>query len=409
MKRIASGHAGLTNTLSSLFDDVSGGGGQTPEEILTHALKKTIRVMGGKAGNIRIYDSGTGNLRLAASHGVSARYRNYKKALHLHNSAAGRVFIKQEVYIAGNLANNGFYFHPEYAADEGIRSLICLPLTARGRKIGVFSVYFSGARKFSKCEVDFLSMLVKFLASYMANLILEKEVGKGHLDLAKVLIKMLEEKDAYTRGHSERVRDYAINIGEKLRLDEKDFRALADFSVLHDIGKVTIDSNILNSPNKLTESEWEQVKEHPLVGERILRSVDGFSSSIPIIKHHHERPDGKGYPDGLKGEEIPLLARIVAVCDSFDAMVSMRAYRDALSIEKAKQELLENAGTQFDARIAGIMAGMIESGEVRVPGDEEDSVQFMAGGVGIPSFQASVFPGRSTASPGIGFDAYFKP
>ncbi len=116
-------------------------------------------------------------------------------------------------------------------------------------------------------------MLVKFLASYMANLILEKEVGKNHINLAKVLIKMLEEKDAYTRGHSERVRGYAVKIGEKLDLDEKDFRTLADFSILHDIGKVTIDCNILNSPNKLSESEWEKVRD-PLAGERILQSAD---------------------------------------------------------------------------------------------------------------------------------------
>ena len=386
--------AKLSSSLRSLFENVSSRCEQSPEEIFNHAVRKTVRLMGAKAGNIRLYDASSKKLQLAASYGVSSRYRNYKYALDLYNSASGRVFTGQEAYISENLASNNFYYHPEYAAAEGIYSMICLPLTASGRKMGVFSVYFHEPREFSKEEVDFLSMLVNFLASSLANRMLEQEVGRSHFDLAKVLIKVMEEKDLYTRGHSERVREYAVKIGERLNLSEKDFRALSEFSILHDIGKVTIDSRILNKPGKLTAEEWDKIKEHPLIGERILHAVDGFSSSIPIIKHHHERLDGTGYPDGLKGDEIPLLARIVAVCDSFDAMVSRRSYRDALSVESARLELIENSGTQFDAEIVKIMVDLIGSGKIQIFFEEEPSFQFAGESGGFPALNAADVMGQ---------------
>ncbi len=158
----------------------------------------------------------------------------------------------------------------------------------------------------------------------------------------------IEQKDPYTKGHCSRVRTIALALGKALNLSEENLQILEGGALLHDIGKIGIPEEILNKSSKLTESEFDLIREHPIAGERIINHIDLFQAYRPIIRSHHERMDGKGYPDGLKGDQIPLDVRIVSLSDAFDAMTTSRAYRAALPTELAVEELKLFSGTQFD-------------------------------------------------------------
>ena len=179
-----------------------------------------------------------------------------------------------------------------------------------------------------------------------------ERLEQAYLESVQTLRYTVEAKDTYTRGHSDRVSEYSVLIGEKLNLSEEEIKLLKIGGLFHDIGKIGIPDNILQKQAKLTDEEYSEIKNHPSIGAHILGAATIFKDIIPIVKHHHERYDGKGYPSGLKGEEIPYLARITAVADTFDAMTSRRSYRDALDIQIVKDEIKKCEGTQFDTKIA---------------------------------------------------------
>lgn len=164
----------------------------------------------------------------------------------------------------------------------------------------------------------------------------------------------IEQKDPYTKGHCSRVRTISLTIGRALNFSSERMLILEGGALLHDIGKIGIPEEVLNKPTKLTKSEYDLIREHPVSGERIIKHIDLFQAYRPIIRSHHERMDGKGYPDGLKGEEIPLDVRIVSLADAFDAMTTSRAYRSALPTEFAVEELKLYSGSQFDPELVNL-------------------------------------------------------
>jgi len=174
------------------------------------------------------------------------------------------------------------------------------------------------------------------------------------------IVKIMEAKDVYTAGHSVRVAEYSDKIARQMKLNEYDSELLVNLANLHDLGKVQIDLSVLNKPGGLNESDWEEVKKHPLVGYNIVKEITFLKSEASAILHHHERMDGKGYPDGLKGDEISLYAKILMVADSYDAMTTDRPYRLALTMQEAIDELKSNSGTQFDPKVCSIMVELLE-------------------------------------------------
>lgn len=178
------------------------------------------------------------------------------------------------------------------------------------------------------------------------------KLEKAYLESIETLRFTVEAKDSYTRGHSDRVSAYSVLLGEKLGLSEKDLDNLKIGGLFHDIGKIGVPDSILLKDSRLTDDEYSEIKNHPSIGAHILSNATIFSDVIPIVKHHHERFDGFGYPGKLKGEEIPYLARIAAVADAFDAMTSKRTYRNSLSIDIVKSEIEKCKGTQFDPKCA---------------------------------------------------------
>ena len=180
---------------------------------------------------------------------------------------------------------------------------------------------------------------------------------KAHLDSVKALVEAIDAKDPYTRGHSNRVRSSSVRVAKKLGLGKQRVENLEFAALLHDIGKIGIKDEVLQKKSPLTEGEFRSIQEHPLIGVKILEEIEILKDIIPVIRHHHERFDGGGYPDGLAGEKIPLEARILTVADSFDAMTSFRPYRPALSLPEALAELERGQGTQFDLRVLEIFLG----------------------------------------------------
>jgi len=171
---------------------------------------------------------------------------------------------------------------------------------------------------------------------------------KTYMDTVTTLSRAVDARDPYTAGHSERVAAISRKIAEEMGFDENKLEKLEISALFHDIGKIGVPDNILLKPEKLDETEFKKIKEHPLIGVNILQGIDFLKDSLPTIHHHHERYDGNGYPDGMSGAEIPIESRIISVADSYDAMTSDRPYRKSLSYETAIFEIIRNEGLQFD-------------------------------------------------------------
>lgn len=194
----------------------------------------------------------------------------------------------------------------------------------------------------------------------------QKQTEAMTLQMMRMLSVTVEAKDEYTRGHSQRVAEYAALIAEELGWSEEEIQTLKNCAYLHDIGKIGIPDHLWNKPGRLTEDEYTLIKQHTVIGANILKGVTMVPHLSEVTRSHHERYDGTGYPDGLKGEEIPLYARIVSVANCFDAMHSRRIYREALPVETIKEKISQNAGTQFDPEIAQIFLRLMEEGKLEL-------------------------------------------
>ena len=212
---------------------------------------------------------------------------------------------------------------------------------------GLLGIYASQAA--SSLNNAFLHSLVNIKNDELNKTYVE--LKERYMDTIKALRLVVDAKDIYTRGHSDRVAYYAWKIGEKIGLDKKDLETLRISGLFHDVGKIGTRDDIILKSDKLDAIEYDEIKKHPIKGAHILSAVSMFKDVVPLVKCHHEKIDGTGYPEGLKGEEIPFLARIIAVADAFDAMMSDRLYRSKLGLLEAVEQLQKNAGTQFDAKI----------------------------------------------------------
>lgn len=191
------------------------------------------------------------------------------------------------------------------------------------------------------------------------------ELSEAYVSTVRSLVTAIEAKDPYTRGHSERVAVYARQLGERLALPRADMDLLERAALLHDVGKIGIELDTLTSPAQLAAEEVRAIRQHPVIGSELVGDVEFLADAVPIVRHHHERFDGAGYPDGLIGEEIPPLARLMAVVDSYDAMTSDRAYRTRMTEEQALVEIARVAGTQLDGDMARSFSEMIREARGR--------------------------------------------
>lgn len=241
---------------------------------------------------------------------------------------------------------------PQIDTVTGAKAALCVPLISQDGTIGSVTIGSSESDyRFNSDDVRLLSTIANHVTIAIGNIELFTSLQEAYLATVRSLAAAVDAKDSYTRGHSERVAMYATMIGERMGLSHEQRIALEMAAYLHDIGKIGVKEDILLKPGRLDDGEMAQMRHHPLIGANILKPVAFPWAITPVVRHHHESFDGTGYPAGLRGDEIPLLARILTVADSFEAMTADRPYRKGRSPEEAIEELKNCAGTQFDPRI----------------------------------------------------------
>ncbi|MCG8634507.1 MAG: response regulator [Desulfobacterales bacterium] len=237
------------------------------------------------------------------------------------------------------------------ALGDPIRSLMVVPLKIRDKIFGVASAFiFQEDRFFSEKDIYYMNFITQKAASAIENIALYENIYENLFSTLYAFVTALEVRDLYTQRHSTRVAKYAHMIAAEMGCSEEELDVINFAGSLHDIGKIGIRDDILLKPGRLTDEEYEKIKEHPVIGADIISKLGLWDREMEIIRHHHERYDGKGYPDGLKGEQIPKLARIMAVADCYDAMASDRAYRKKMDKNDALETIKRNSGTQFDPK-----------------------------------------------------------
>ncbi|TFG93190.1 MAG: HD-GYP domain-containing protein [Candidatus Atribacteria bacterium] len=238
-----------------------------------------------------------------------------------------------------------------------IKQLFIIPIIVEGNVIGVINLENTSL---TSETIELLKSFSEGAAVAINNAHLYQKIQESYFEIVKALAQAIEAKDPYTHGHSARVVEYATLIAQKLNLQEEKKEQLKYAAMLHDIGKIGVSGLILNAPRNLTNEEYDEIKKHPSIGENIIQHVTLLQPIKLLIRYHQEWYNGKGYPDGLSGENIPLCARIISVADVYDAMKSDRPYRKALTEETAIQELKGGSVIQFDPKIVEIFLEILE-------------------------------------------------
>jgi HD-GYP domain-containing protein (c-di-GMP phosphodiesterase class II) len=240
------------------------------------------------------------------------------------------------------------------------RVLLC-SFEVEGRSIGTVEAYRVDDRAFRRDDPKQVSVLTAFAGGVYTKLQLAIQLESHYTKTLEALASALEARDPYTQAHTSRIRDMAVALAVAMKVPSDVRKAVRLGAILHDVGKIGISDSILHKPGPLDDEEWRVMRTHPEIGERMLEGIDFLQPALPVIRHHHERWDGKGYPDALAGEDIPIGARIVGVCDAFDAMTSDRPYKAAMSVNDALAEIVKNAGNQFDPVCAALLVDVVSS------------------------------------------------
>lgn len=325
-------------------------------------VRTTTKTLRAQIGYIILYDAENSCLNVTNLIG-NGKLLSPKTAIPMKDSSVSTWVIKNRAPILIADINEAPQF--DRFSDLGYerKTLICAPLQVKNEIIGTISVVNKvDGTQFHSDELEMLSTIAAQAAIAIKNATLYEEQQQTYLNTIQALVSAIEASDSYTRGHSERVTRYSLEIGKQLNLPVDRLQILERASILHDIGKIGVDLTLLHKQGRLTPEEIKELHQHPLIGMRILEPISFLHDVRNCIGQHHERYDGMGYPSRVKVEEQMLEARILAVADSFDAMTSDRPYRKALSLDLAINELSENAGTQFDPAIVEVFTRIIQDG-----------------------------------------------
>ena len=246
---------------------------------------------------------------------------------------------------------------------DGLRCCMALPLSANDKFLGtLLLVRKSGQSSFSNLDLQIVNALTMQASIFIENIKLYENIRNNYLSTIRAFAHAVEAKDEYTHGHSENVMKYTVALGKRMGISEQELEHIKYAGLLHDIGKIGIRESILNKPGKLSDEEYGEIKKHPELGARILSNIPFLSPLGALVQHHHEFYNGKGYPFGLAGEEIPIGARMLSVSDTYEAMTSDRPYRKAMPQETAFKILREERGKQFDPAIVDVFLEVMKGG-----------------------------------------------
>lgn len=315
--------------------------------LLESVLESAMRIFNVELGYVTLRDRESGELKVRSLQGSSSR----------PDEAAVRSSMSEWVVREGRPL---IFNPPRPGENEGSRidsvsgalAALCVPLVSSEGTLGAITVGSRDPRhRFTSDDVRLLATIANHVTIAIGNIELFSSLQDAYLATVRALAAAVDAKDPYTRGHSDRVAQFALLIADSVELSPEQKTALEMAAYLHDIGKIGISEEILLKPGKLSDEEMGQMRHHPLIGANILKPIAFPWPIAPVVRHHHEHFDGRGYPAGLKGEEIPLLARVLTVADAYEAMVSDRPYRRGRSDEDAVLELRRCSGTHFDPRV----------------------------------------------------------
>lgn len=356
--------AALTKRLVELyaFYDMSKALGTTLDldALLGTVLDSALKVLRADSGYVMLIDRETGELVMRAGRGLECEDRDGPEEV---SESIGRWVLQEGRPL---LFGEGGYRDDAFpSAESAPKSAICVPLKVKDAVIGVITAANSdSAVQFSDENVRLLSTLAGNAAVAIENAQLFRSLEEAYMGTVKALAAAIDAKDSYTQGHSTQVARYSLMLADGLGLSEEEMKAVETAAYLHDIGKIGVRDEVLLKPGRLSLNEMNEIRHHSMISANILAPVPFPWQVTPIVRHHHERWDGSGYPAGLKGHEIPLLARVLAVADAFDAMTSRRPYRKKKTFHEAIDELKVCAGTHFDPELVGPFISALEKSEL---------------------------------------------
>jgi putative nucleotidyltransferase with HDIG domain len=315
-----------------------------PQEILETAIRNIARIIPCDRAEAMLLDAEHQSFSRITDNG-----RDCESLLPLAHTLAADVIATGRPHSVPDLREQAGLRQEEAGLlRAGILSLIRAPLIAKGNAIGVLGVASGRPASFTPENLATLEQLAGLIGIAFENTRLLTDMQELFIGTVKSLSYAIDAKSSWTAGHSERVTKYALMLGKELGLSDPLLHDLELAGLLHDVGKLGTFDAILDKNGKLTADEYEIIKQHPFRGAELLRPIKQMKHIIPGVMHHHEQFDGKGYPDGLKGGQIPDLAKILAVADAFDAMTGWRPYRKTFRQNEAIEELLRCSGSQFD-------------------------------------------------------------
>jgi response regulator RpfG family c-di-GMP phosphodiesterase len=313
------------------------------DRIFSKVVDLSLKVVEGEECSLLLFDEDEGTFHPKIIRSIDRELYEFKTIPALKQIFDEVTNRKEALIINSNE-------HPEIAP-----SLICAPMMIRGNIFGILCIRKKMHRElFTTKDLHYIISLTKRASLNIENRILYESVYNNVLDTFSSLIASIQLRDHYTEEHSFRVTKMSVKIAEAMNCAEREIESLKIAGMLHDVGKIAIPDNVLLKPGRLTFEEYGIIKTHPNVGEQILKPILLFDQERKVILCHHERWDGKGYPDGLAGTDIPLLSRILSVADSFDAMTNNRPYRSAMDLSNAVNEMNKNKNTQFDGQIVDV-------------------------------------------------------
>lgn len=320
-------------------------------EIRTRAIEAAKQLMNAEAASLLLVDREREELYFEVALGEKGSQVKEVR-LRFGEGIAGWVAVNGEPLIIDDVYSDPrFYRGADEKSHFVTRDMICVPVKFRDRILGVLEVINKREGRFGEGELPLLLAFSNQVAIAVENANLYQQLRETFYSTALSLADSLEKRDPYTGGHTKRVRTYSVAIGQMLGLDAGEMEIVTLAAILHDIGKIGVRDSVLLKEEKLDESEYASMVRHAGYGAEIIGHVKGMQPVSAGVKAHHEMYDGSGYPDRLRGDEIPLAARIIAVADTFDAMTTDRPYRKALSSDDAFAELSRCSGRQFDPAV----------------------------------------------------------
>jgi putative nucleotidyltransferase with HDIG domain len=334
------------------------------DKLLNILSQKSMETMKAQVGYILMLNEKSGNLFVGGGAGISDEFDRQLEIPLKPGGVSYWVMNNNEPKLVEDI-NKTREFSKMSRLGFVRESVLCAPLNDKEQVIGTITIANPiDGTEFNNSDLELLSTIAAQASIAIRNARLYEEQETTYLNTVQALVSAIEASDAYTRGHSERVTRFSVSLAKKMGIEGDALKQLEQAAVLHDIGKIGIDINLLHKKEKLTPADIDVLKLHPSIGVRILEPISFLGTVREIIEQHHERYDGKGYPNGLAGENWRLEGKILAVCDTYDAMTSDRPYRKALSHEIAIQEIRDHSGTQFDPEVATSFIELLNDGQL---------------------------------------------